>query len=187
MKSFLALTCTGILTSVFFCCAAAQRQHDHPGVDLGKLRRAMVVLTPTGGNTATGEVRFEQKGSVVTVTANLTGLEPNSVHAWHVHEWGDISAANGTATGGHYNPEGHPHALPFSPVRHGGDFGNITADGDGHARAVIIVDNITIAGTRNPIIGRGLIIHAMPDDGGQPTGNAGARIAQGVIGVAKPR
>ncbi|MEW6160540.1 MAG: superoxide dismutase family protein [Verrucomicrobiota bacterium] len=44
--------------------------------------------------------------------------------------------------------------------------------------------NISIAGTKNPIIGRSVIVHAKPDDGGQPVGNAGARIACGVIGIA---
>ncbi|NNF43019.1 MAG: superoxide dismutase family protein, partial [Phycisphaerales bacterium] len=69
--------------------------------------------------------------------------------------------------------------------RHAGDFGNLVADATGRAHKVITVENITIAGTRNPIVGRGVIVHAKMDDGGQPTGNAGARIAQGVIGIAK--
>jgi Cu-Zn family superoxide dismutase len=47
------------------------------------------------------------------------------------------------------------------------------------------VDNISVAGTKNPIVGRGVIVHAKVDDGGQPVGNAGGRIACGVIGVAK--
>ena len=45
--------------------------------------------------------------------------------------------------------------------------------------------NISVAGAKNPVLGRAIIVHAKPDDGGQPVGNAGARIAQGVIGVAK--
>ena len=70
--------------------------------------------------------------------------------------------------------------------RHAGDLGNLQADNDGKVRYEISVKNITIAGTKNPIIGRGVIVHAKPDDGGQPVGNAGARIACGVIGVGNP-
>ena len=51
----------------------------------------------------------------------------------------------------------------------------------------ITVDNISIAGEKNPIIGRAIVIHAKVDDGGQPTGNAGARQGFGVIGIAKPK
>ncbi|MCP5412982.1 MAG: superoxide dismutase family protein, partial [Alphaproteobacteria bacterium] len=70
-------------------------------------------------------------------------------------------------------------------LRHAGDLGNLTADATGKATYEIVVDNISIAGPHNPILGRGVIIHAKPDDGGQPVGNAGGRIACGVIGVAK--
>lgn len=102
----------------------------------------------------------------------------------HIHQWGDITAADGTATGGHYNPEGHDHGLPNGGDRHAGDFGNVKADANGVAKFDQTFDNISIAGMKNPIIGRGLIVHADPDDGSQPTGNAGARIAQAVIGIA---
>ena len=54
-----------------------------------------------------------------------------------------------------------------------------------NAQLDLTVDNITVAGMHNPIIGRSVIIHAKTDDGGQPTGNAGPRISMGVIGVAK--
>jgi Cu-Zn family superoxide dismutase len=90
------------------------------------------------------------------------------------------------SAGGHYNPENHPHALPDSSNRHAGDLGNLQADDQGKAHYEITVDNISVAGTKNPIIGRGVIVHAKPDDGGQPVGNAGGRIACGVIGVANP-
>lgn len=121
----------------------------------------------------------------VKIVADISGLTANGKHAIHIHEFGDISAADGTATGGHYNPEGHDHGLPDSKMRHAGDFGNLEADADGKAKFELTVDNLTLNGAKNPILGRGMIIHAGPDDGGQPTGNAGARIAQGVIGVAK--
>jgi len=90
------------------------------------------------------------------------------------------------SAGGHYNPEGHQHGLPDSENRHAGDLGNVQADDQGKAHYEITVKGISISGEHNPIIGRGVIVHAKLDDGGQPVGNAGGRIACGVIGFATP-
>lgn len=149
------------------------------------VNHAVAVIRPTTGNECSGVVNFYQQGDTVKVVADLSGLAPNQDHGFHVHELGDISADNGTATGGHYNPEKHDHALPTTSMRHAGDLGNVHADADGKAHYEITVANISIAGMRNPILGRGVIVHAQADDGGQPTGNAGGRVGQGVIGLAK--
>jgi Cu-Zn family superoxide dismutase len=90
------------------------------------------------------------------------------------------------SAGGHYNPENHQHGLPETEMRHAGDLGNLEADSEGKATLERTVSNISIAGMKNPIIGRGVIVHAKVDDGGQPVGNAGGRIGCGVIGVANP-
>ncbi|MCZ6795200.1 MAG: superoxide dismutase family protein [Planctomycetota bacterium] len=157
-----------------------QRKNPWQGV-----RDAVAVLTPTKGNKAHGKVSFNFRRRQMTVVAHIEGLEPNSKHAIHIHQFGDISMSDGKGTGGHYNPEMHDHGLPEKNMRHAGDLGNLQADARGVAHYEITVDNLAIAGRKNPIIGRGVIVHAKPDDGGQPTGNAGARIAQGVIGVAQ--
>jgi Cu-Zn family superoxide dismutase len=146
----------------------------------------IAVLTPTEGNDVTGTVTFTQDGNKVTATAKVNGLKPNSEHGFHIHEFGDISAPDGTSAGGHFNPGGHDHALPTTEVRHAGDFGNLEANADGVAEKSLTVDNITLVEGATAIIGRSLIVHADPDDGGQPTGNAGPRIAMGVIGVHNP-
>ena len=151
------------------------------------IKQAVTVLHPTAGNKAHGLVRFTQEGDSVKVVANLEGLNPGQKHAMHIHQFGDCSAPDAMSAGGHYNPEGHPHGLPESgSPRHAGDLGNVQADSDGKAHYEITVNNISIAGTKNPIIGRGLIVHAQPDTGAQPVGNAGGRIACGVVGVANP-
>lgn len=149
------------------------------------VNHAVAIIHPTSGNQCAGVVEFYKTGDTVKVVADLSGLTPNQDHGFHIHELGDISADNGTATGGHYNPEEHDHALPNTSMRHAGDLGNVHADADGKAHYEITVANISIAGLRNPILGRGVIVHAKPDDGGQPTGNAGGRVGQGVIGLAK--
>lgn len=149
------------------------------------IKQAVAIMHPTAGNKARGKIVFTESSDGVKVVAEFSGLNPGQKHAMHIHEFGDCSAPDATSAGGHYNPEGHPHALPDATTRHAGDLGNVQADAQGNARYQITVNNVTIAGTKNPIIGRGVIVHEKPDDGGQPVGNAGGRIACGVIGVAK--
>ena len=132
------------------------------------VKQAVAVLHPTTGNKAHGQVMFTQEGDKVKVVAHLEGLNPGQKHAFHIHQYGDCSAPDGMSAGGHYNPEGHSHGLPTSEQRHAGDLGNVEADSDGKAHYEITVDNISVAGTKNPIIGRGVIVHAKPDDGSQP-------------------
>ncbi|MBI5610063.1 MAG: superoxide dismutase family protein [Deltaproteobacteria bacterium] len=148
---------------------------------------ALAQMQPTAGSKVKGTVKFaEGADGKVTVTAELEGLNPGQQHAFHVHEFGDCSAADGSSAGGHYNPGGHDHGLPDkAPKRHAGDLGNLTADKDGKAKLAIVVDNLTV-GKKYAVIGRSVIVHAKTDDGGQPTGNAGGRIACGLIGVSKP-
>ncbi len=149
--------------------------------------KAVAVLHPTAGQQCHGVVRFTQDGESVKVVADLEGLTPGQKHAFHIHQYGDCSSPDGMSAGGHYNPEGHQHGLPDIESRHAGDLGNVQADDQGKAHYEITVSNISIMGAKNPIIGRGVIVHAKVDDGGQPVGNAGARIACGVIGVANPK
>jgi Cu-Zn family superoxide dismutase len=148
------------------------------------VKQAVAVLHPTAGNKCQGKVVFTQEGEKVKVVAHIEGLNPGQKHAFHIHQYGDCSAPDGVSAGGHYNPENHPHGLPGSVQRHAGDLGNLVADDNGKAHLEVTVENISVAGTKNPIVGRGVIVHAKVDDGGQPVGNAGARIACGVIGVA---
>ena len=157
-----------------------------PAADAGAAAPAAVAtaaaqMSPTQGNTAKGTVTFtEMKDGTVVVVAELEGLTPGE-HAMHVHEKGDCSAPDAMSAGSHYNPEQHVHGLPPADPRHAGDLGNVTADAQGKARYTITVTNITIKGAKNPIEGRAVIVHAKVDDGGQPVGNAGGRVACGVI------
>jgi len=147
---------------------------------------AVAVVQPASGSKVTGWVRFTQTADGVLVTADINGLKPNARHAFHVHEFGDITTADAKSAGGHYNPEGHQHAGPDAAMRHAGDLGNIDADANGHGRYERSIAGVTIAGDRNPVVGRSVIIHAGEDDlTSQPAGNAGDRIGCGVIGVAK--
>jgi len=175
------------LTSPLLRAEDQEKDHDHHHGEKSDVKALIAVLQPTAGNDVSGQVIFKDLGNgKVEVTAKVEGLEPDSKHGFHVHEYGDLTADDGTATGGHFNPEGHDHALPETEVRHAGDFGNLEANSEGVAEFKLVVDNITLAKGANAVLGRGVIVHAKMDDGGQPTGNAGPRIAQAVIGVMNP-
>jgi len=144
--------------------------------------RATASLKPTKGNKAYGEVTFEQVGGKVRVLANVAGLKAGQEHGFHIHEVGDCSSGDGMSTKGHFNPHGAPHAHPTSASRHAGDLPALKADKAGRAKLDVEMDIITVAPGAASVVGRGLIVHADPDDyKTQPTGNAGARLACGVI------
>jgi Cu-Zn family superoxide dismutase len=142
---------------------------------------ATAELQATKGNTAGGSAKFTQKGDKVLVTARISGLAPGS-HGFHIHEKGDCSSGDGMSAGGHFNPASNPHAHPSTPARHVGDMPMLVADSSGNATLTVELDVMTIGSGPNDIIGKGLIVHKDPDDfKTQPTGNAGARLACGVI------
>ncbi len=144
--------------------------------------RATAQLQPTKGNKAFGEATFEQVGNKVRVVVFVQGLKPDQEHGIHIHEVGDCSSGDGMSTKGHFNPFGKPHGHPGSGERHAGDLPSLKANKAGRARIDVELDIITVTAGPASIIGRGLIVHADPDDyKTQPTGNAGARVACGVI------
>lgn len=148
------------------------------------VERAIAVITATKGNSVHGVVIFEEVENGVRVVANLKGLTPGK-HGFHIHVFGDISSNDGSSAGGHFNPAGMPHSMPTSEKRHAGDMGNIEADKDGNAHLEYIDPVMKLDGTFS-IIGRAVIVHEKEDDfTTQPTGNAGARVGQGVIGIAQ--
>jgi Cu-Zn family superoxide dismutase len=144
--------------------------------------RATAQLQPTKGNKTIGEATFEQVGNKVHVWVFVQGLKPGQEHGLHIHEVGDCSSGDGMSAKGHFNPLGKPHGHPGSAERHAGDLPSLRADKAGRAKVDIEIDVITVTPGPASIIGRGLIVHADPDDyRTQPTGNAGARLACGVI------
>jgi Cu-Zn family superoxide dismutase len=144
--------------------------------------RATAALQPTKGNKAFGEATFEQAGDKVRVIVFAQGLKPDAEHGFHIHEAGDCSSGDGMSAKGHFNPHAKPHGNPSSGERHAGDLPSLKADKSGRAKIDVTVGAIAIGSGAGDIVGRGLIIHADPDDyKTQPTGNAGARLACGVI------
>jgi len=145
---------------------------------------AIAVLHPGKDSKVAGTVHFKKEGSGVHVTGALTGLAAGN-HGFHIHGFGYCSAADFTSAGGHFNPAANPHGGPKDAKHHEGDMGNIEATADGNATIDYVDSALAFAGAQS-IVGRGVIVHANPDDfKTQPTGNAGGRVACGVIGVAK--
>lgn len=143
---------------------------------------ARAELKPTTGNTASGTVDFSQTSpGMVSVVAKVSGLKPGQEHGFHVHEKGDCSSGDGMSTGGHFNPEGRPHGPQDGP-HHAGDMPSLKADSSGNAEARFKLSGVSVGSGATDLVGRGVIVHVQPDDyATQPTGNAGARIACGVI------
>jgi Cu-Zn family superoxide dismutase len=141
-----------------------------------------VELKPTQGNNAAGSIELAAMGEGVHLSGTITGL-PAGTHGFHIHETGDCSAPDAASAGGHFNPDGKQHGAADAPEHHAGDLGNIEADASGNASVNIHANGITLeAGSANSIVGKAVIVHADDDDfKTQPTGNAGARLACGVI------
>lgn len=139
---------------------------------------------------------FESEGDdgkpIVAIEINLSGLKKNALHGFHVHECGDLSDKCNSMCA-HYNPYGKKHGCPGVKERHVGDLGNLVTDSNGCAKYIVTDNLIKLNGNKGNIIGRGLVIHADPDDCGMggdeeslKTGNSGKRIACAVIGIASP-
>jgi len=152
----------------------------------------IAVCVMQGDSLVKGVVHFTQEkvDGPVTLKGEITGLAPGE-HGLHVHEFGDNT--NGcTSAGAHFNPFNKTHGAPTDEERHVGDLGNLTAGADGKAPVNITDKLITLMGP-NSIIGRTMVVHEGVDDLGRgghefskTTGNAGGRLACGVIGITKP-
>jgi Cu-Zn family superoxide dismutase len=144
--------------------------------------RATASLQATKGNKTFGEATFEQVGGDrVRVIVFAQNLKPGGEHGFHIHEAGDCSSGDGESAKGHFNPTVKPHAMP-GRNSHAGDLPTLKAAKNGRAKLDFVLEGVTLAPGATSLVGRGIIIHADPDDfKTQPSGNSGARLACGVI------
>jgi Cu-Zn family superoxide dismutase len=149
---------------------------------------AQAVLQPARETPGfSGTVTFTATGGEVHVVADVAGVTPPGNHGFHVHENGkcerDPAGKDFTTAGGHFNPAGAPHACPDAASHHAGDLGNIVIQADGRGHLDVTTSALSLSGATS-VIGRSLILHSAADDcTTQPTGNAGGRLACGVITV----
>lgn len=147
-----------------------------------KAVKAYAIINPAEGSEVVGVVSFIETEGGVRIVADVAGLTPG-LHGFHIHEHGDCGGPGIANAGGHYNPTNKPHGGPDSPIdeRHVGDLGNLDANADGIAHYNRVDSIISLTGEQS-IIGKSVLVHADPDDlKSQPTGNAGKKIACGVI------
>ena len=138
-----------------------------------------------------GFVTFSQddKDSEVRVSGNVTNLKEGK-HGFHIHKYGNLLKANCLSCAGHWNPYNKNHGGKKDKERHVGDLGNIEANEKGIAK-INITDHLVKLRGKYSVIGRSIIVHEDPDDLGKgcndeslKTGNAGKRLACGIIGYA---
>jgi Cu-Zn family superoxide dismutase len=152
----------------------------------------MKAIAVFDGSKIKGTVTFsETENNTVLITINLIGLKKNAEHGFHVHESGDLTSKCESMCA-HFNPYNKTHGCPGQKERHVGDLGNLYTDNNGKANYSFEDNVIKLRGSKANILGRGLIIHADPDDCGKggneaslKNGNAGKRIACAIIGYSK--
>ena len=128
-----------------------------------------------------GTITIEDMKDEIKVTANLSGLKPNQKLGFHVHENGVCEGPDYKSAGSHLNPYGQPHGDPNGTTRHLGDMGNLESNANGEAKKVILLPK-TQTDDLNMLIGKAIIVHTKADDlKTQPTGDAGDRLACGLI------
>ena len=187
-KSFVTIIVSA-LVGLFSACSgsdnAVVQTEDHAGhmhaAGQSTPAQASAALAPTQGNNVQGNVTFRQEeDGGVRIIAEISGLTPGS-HGFHVHEKGDCSAPDASSAGGHFNPHQTEHGKAGEGAHHAGDLPSLEADAAGNATIDVVLYGLEITGD-NGIVGRGLIVHADPDDYiSQPTGNSGVRVACAVI------
>lgn len=189
MRHIVSVLVLGLASAGLAACATTSpgpvRASDPlPPVSAGA-ERAQAILAPASGSLVSGTLALAAMGDGVHITGELGGFRPGGSHGFHIHETGDCSAADAASAGGHFNPTGAPHGRAGSGAHHLGDMDNIVADAQGRARVDVHVRGVSLGtGRANDVAGRALVAHAAPDDyRSQPAGDAGARVACGVIVV----
>ncbi|XP_013140796.1 PREDICTED: superoxide dismutase [Cu-Zn] 4AP-like isoform X2 [Papilio polytes] len=175
-----------LLMLLFTSAAIVSAHHEHPAQ-----YKAIAKLTQPSGDEVHGNVTFTQLADgKVHVQGAIVGLAPGH-YGFHVHEKGDISGGCGT-TGSHYNPHHKDHGHPNDENRHVGDLGNVVFD-ENRVSVLDYVDSVICLTGEYSIVGRAVVLHEKADDFGRSdhpdsrkTGNAGGRVACGVIGILDP-
>lgn len=153
------------------------------GLNMGRHAHAQAELQARSDSQVQGQVEFKKANQGLRVAVNVSGLTPYQTHAIHVHANGDCSAADATSAGGHFNPDNQIHGASHTPTHHAGDLPNLVADEQGRAVIEFWVKDLSLDnGALADIKGRSVVVHERADDyQSQPAGNAGKRIACGVI------
>ncbi len=153
-------------------CAAAQA----PGTAKAVLRNAQ--------GEDIGTATFTPAADGVKISLEVSKLT-SGPHAFHIHAIGACEPPDFKSAGGHFNPEHKKHGLNNPDGPHAGDMENVTIAEDGTGKAEVVNSRVTLGAGANSLFqpgGTSIVVHAAADDGvSDPAGNAGARLACGVI------
>ena len=184
------ITLLAAATAVFLtACGSAPKKPAGPNIPtLSTAKQATANLASASGSLVSGKVTLVPMGAGgVHLTGTVGGLPANSTHGFHIHEKGDCSAVDGSSAGPHFNPFTSVHGRASAGDHHSGDMDNVVSNAEGVVQLNVHVGGVTLGGGAvNDIAGRALVVHATADDyTSQPAGNAGARVACGVINVTQ--
>jgi len=142
-------------------------------------RASAVLMDPDGKEV--GKVTFIAVPTGILIDADLTGLPPGD-HAFHIHAVGKCEAPDFKSAGGHFNLEEDEHGLMNEAGPHAGDMPNIHVPETGKLRIEVLNQMVFLREGLFDDDGSAIVIHEGPDDyASDPAGDAGARIACGVI------
>lgn len=176
------LTTSAVLASAMAlsACQSTPTKGDLPAEAQPTLEATMQTVDVSQAHL--GKIYLRPANGGVQVFGKLSGLNPGSTYAIHIHENGSCDD-KAQAAGGHFNPYGKMHGNPNTPNSHAGDLPNITADASGVAAINFLRKDISAAKQGvNSVYNRSVVVHAAADDyRSQPSGNSGDRMACGVI------
>lgn len=173
-----------VLTLMLGVCLALAGCDSDDEESLEQEAIADILPTTASGSTVTGEAIFTQDGDDIMLVVDIRNAAPGpALHAVHIHETGDCSAADGTSAGSHWNPTDEAHGRWGGDSFHLGDLGNIPVGSDGTGYIERTTDLWDIGtGSDRDVVGKAIVVHAGEDDFiSQPSGAAGARIGCGII------
>ena len=182
------MTKSSIFTGLFVLASAcATRPSDTtnqaPAAAVQSAGSVTVRLSDAKGESI-GTASLSPDPAGVRITLAVQGLSAGE-HAIHVHQTAQCDGPAFTSAGGHFNPEQKQHGLSNPQGPHAGDMPNFTVDASGRSSATIVAPGVTLSDGPHSVFtggGTALVIHEKADDmNTDPAGNAGTRVACGVI------
>ncbi|WP_285614502.1 superoxide dismutase family protein [Pseudobacillus badius] len=163
----------------------APESPDSPVAGDGEDNDAKTIDLKNSEGKKVGIAQLKQTDKGVSIQVEASDLPPGE-HGFHLHETGKCDAPGFESAGGHFNPGKASHGMNHEKGPHAGDLPNLTVGKDGKVKAEMVAEHVTLnSGKAHSLFdedGSALVIHEKADDGkSQPAGDAGTRIACGVI------